>query len=213
MSIDDNSCDVDHWELDQCRYCKGPIEDPTEAYCSSSCELKWMQRNDGQLDSSPSASSVFSAQPNHSIQSTPRSTPASSAHSTPEIGPVLPTNSVPNLTLESESTITAIDDRRRLSYMSRSYKYGSSHNPIKKSYPSNYYQSTVGDRSNVLPFFADKSVSLGIRKTSLDEIRTKPTIPTDRSVTQASLLERKEPSAQKSTHRAPWSWRRFSTFL
>ena len=217
MSIDDNPHDIDHWELDQCRYCKGPIEDPTEAYCSSSCELKWIQRNDGQIDNSPAASSVFSGHPSQSLQSTPRSTPASSAHSTPEIGPVFPTNSVPNLTLESDSTITVTDDRRRLSYMSRSYKYGSSHNPVQKSYPSNYYQSTVGDRSNVQQVFADKSVSLGIRKTSLDEIRTKPvkpTISTDRSFKQTSPLDKKEPSTPTSTDRAPWSWRRrFSTFL
>ena len=213
MSIDDNSYDVDHWELDQCRYCKGPIEDPTDAYCSPSCELKWLQRNDNQIDNSPSASSVFSAQPSQSIQSTPRSTPASSAHSTPEIGPVFPTSSVPNLILESESTITLTDDRRRVSYMSRSYKYGSSHNPIKKSYPSNYYQSTVGDRSGVPPLFADKSVSLGIRKTSLDEIRTNSTISTDRSAKQTSPTDKKEPSRPTNTHRAPWSWRRFSTFL
>jgi|SRR5277367_187234 hypothetical protein len=219
MSIDDYPSDIDHWELDQCRYCKGPIEDPTEAYCSSSCELKWIRRNDGQTDNSPAASSVFSGHPNRSIQSTPRSTPASSAHSTPEISPVLPTNSVPNLTLEAESNITVTDvtdDRRRLSYMSRSYKYGSSHNPIKKSYPSNYYQSTFGDRSNVQQVFADKSVSLGIRKTSLDEIRTKPakpTISTDRSVKQLTPLDKKEPSTPTSTDRAPWSWRRFSTFL
>lgn len=216
MSIDDNSYDVDHWELDQCRYCKGPIEDPTEAYCSSSCELKWIQRNDGQIDNSPAASSVFSGHPSQSIQSTPRSTPASSAHSTPEIGPVFPTSSVPNLSLESESTVTLTDERRRFSYVSRSYKYGSSHNPIKKSYPSNYYQSTVGDRSNVQQVFADKSVSLGIRKTSLDEIRAKPTISTGRSVKQpTSPFDKKEQATptDSTTERSPWSWRRFSTFL
>ena len=60
---------------------------------------------------------------------------------------------------------------RRRSYIIRNYKYGSSHNPVKKSFPSNYYQSTVGDRTSVQPVFVDHSVSLGIRKTSTDEIR------------------------------------------
>lgn len=210
MTIEADNWDVDHWELDQCRYCKGPVEDPTEAYCSASCELKWISRHDEQGDNSPSASSVFSAHIGHSIQSTPRSTPASSASSTPEIGPVFPANSVPNLTLESDNTT---DDRRRLSYVGRTYKYGSSHNPIKKSFPSNYYQSTVGDRSNVQQVYADKSVSLGIRKTSIDEIRPKPTISTNRSIKQTGPVDKKEPATPTNNHRASWSWRRFSTLM
>jgi hypothetical protein len=206
MTIEKDNWDVDQWELDQCRYCKGPIEDPTEAYCSSTCELKWSQRHDEQADNSPSSSSVFSAPITHSIQSTPRSTPASSASSSPEFGPILPPNSVPNLPLESLPP----SNQRRHSSIYRSHKYGSSHNPIKKSFPSNYYQSTVGDRSYVQPVFADKSVSLGIRKTSVDEVRT---ISTDRSEKQTSPVVKKESVPSSGNSRGLWSWRRLSTLM
>jgi len=205
MTIEQDNWDIDQWELDQCRYCKGPIEDHTEAYCSSTCELKWLQRHDEQMENSPGSSSVFSAaHATHSIRSSPRSTPASSASSTPEFGPILPPNSVPNLPLESVPTSL----ERRRSSLYRSHKYGSSHNPIKKSFPSNYYQSTVGDRSSVQPVFADKSVSLGIRKSSVDEIRT---ISTDRSVEKS--IHKKEPTTPSGSTRGLWSWRRLSTFM
>jgi hypothetical protein len=207
MTAEEDNWDVDQWELDQCRYCKGPIEDPTEAYCSGACELKWTQRHDEQADNSPGSSSLFSAHVTQSIQSTPRSTPASSAGSSPEIGPILPSNSVPNLPLES---LPPLNERRRSSIY-RSYKYGSSHNPIKKSFPSNYYQSTIGDRSNVQPIFADKSVSLGIRKTSVDDIRLKQTTPITNK--QPSPTDKKEPPTPTGTHRGLWSWRRLSTFM
>ena len=210
MTIEQDNWDVDQWELDQCRYCKGAVEDPTEAYCSSTCELKWLQRHDDQADNSPETSSVFSAHATHSIQSTPRSSPASSASSTPEFGPMLPSNSVPNLPLES--SLPAMNEQRRSSIY-RSHKYGSSHNPIKKSFPSNYYQSTVGDRSSVQPIFADKSVSLGIRKTSTDDIRPKSTLYTDRADKEISLIDKKEHSTPTGTNRGLWSWRRLSTFV
>jgi len=148
MTIEQDNWDVDQWELDQCRYCKGPVEDPTEAYCSSTCEHKWLQRHDDQADNSPETSSVFSStHATHSIQSTPRSSPASSTSSTPVFGPILPSNSVPNLALES--SLPTMNERRRSSVY-RSHKYGSSHNPTKKSFPSNYYQvqSAIGLASN-----------------------------------------------------------------
>src|SRR5437773_1711122 len=126
-TIDQVSWDDDQWELDQCRYCKGPIEDPTEAYCSGTCELKWIQRHDEQADNSPGSSSLFSARATQSIHSTPRSTPASSASSTPVFGPILTSTSVPNLSFESTPT----PDERRHSSLYRSHKYGSSHNPVK----------------------------------------------------------------------------------
>lgn len=209
MTLQESLWDADQWELDQCRYCKGPIEDPTEAYCSSTCELKWIQRHDEQVDDSPSSSSVFSTHASHSIQSTPRSTPSTSTSSSPVFGPILPSNSVPNLPLDS-FTPTATTERRR-SYIIRNYKYGSSHNPVKKSFPSNYYQSTVGDRTSVQPVFVDHSVSLGIRKTSTDEIRPKATMSTDRSEKQASPVDKKEPSTP--TYRGLWSWRRLSALV
>ena len=206
MTIEEENWDVDQWELDQCRYCKRPIEDPTEAYCSATCELKWIQRHDEQADNSPSSSSVLSEHVTHSIRSTPRSTPASSASSSPEFGPIVPSNSVPNLPLES---IPPLNERRHSSIY-RSHKYGSSHNPIKKSFPSNYYQSTVGDRSSAQYVFADKSVSLGIRKTSVDEIRT---ISTDRSEKQTKPVDKKESPTPSGNHRGLWSWRRLSSFV
>jgi len=203
---------VDQWELDQCRYCKGPIDDPTEAYCSSSCELKWMQQQGEPAENSPTSSSVFSAHGEQSIHSSPRSTPASSASSSPEFGPILPSGSVPNLPLESSYPLTV--NERRYSYNMRSYKYGSSHNPIKKTFPSNYYQSTIGDRSGIQPIFADKSVSLGIRKTSIDDIRSKPTL--SRAEKRSSTIDTsnpntKEPPSPTVNNRSLWSWRRFST--
>jgi hypothetical protein len=211
MTIEQSPWDVDQWELDQCRYCKGPIDDPTEAYCSRSCELKWIQQRDEHADNSPTSSSVFSSHAIPSIQSTPRSSPASSASSTPEFGPILPSGSVPNLPLDSFQPT----NERRHSYVVRNHKYGSSHNPIKKSFPSNYYQSTIGDRSGVQPVFADKSISLGIRKTSVDEIRPKLAISTDRSDKQSSSLDKKplEPSTPTTNSRSRWSWRRFSTYV
>jgi hypothetical protein len=209
MATDENLWDADQWELDQCRYCKGPIDDPTEAYCSSTCELKWIQRHDEQVDNSPSSSSVFSAHASDSIRSTPQSSPSTSASSSPQFGPILPSNSVPNLPLDS-FTPTATTERRR-SYIIRNYKYGSSHNPSKKSFPSNYYQSTVGDRSSVQPIFVDRSVSLGIRKTSTDEIRPNITMSTERSEKQTNPVDKKEPSTP--TSRGLWSWRRLSTLI
>jgi hypothetical protein len=206
MTIEEDNMDVDQWELDQCRYCKGPIEDPTEAYCSANCELKWIQRHDEQADNSLGASSVFSGPVNHSIQSTPRSTPASSASSSPELGPILPSNSVPNLPLESLPT----SNERRRSSIYRSHQHGSSHNPIKKSFPSNYYQSTVGDRSSVQYVFAEKSVSLGIRKTSAVEINTKTA---HRSEKPTSPVDKKDLSTPTASNRGLWSWRRLSTLM
>jgi len=211
MTIEQENWDVDQWELDQCRYCKGPVEDPTEAYCSSSCEQKWLQRHDEQADNSAETSSLFSStHATQSIQSTPRSSPPSSAGSTPEFGPILPSNSVPNLNLESSPP--AMNERRRSSIY-RSHKYGSSHNPTKKSFPSNYYQSTVGDRSSVQPIFADKSVSLGIRKTSKDDMRPKSTLYTDGTDKQSSTINKKELSISTATNRGLWSWRRLSAFM
>lgn len=211
MTIEQDNWDVDQWELDQCRYCKGPVEDPTEAYCSSNCELKWLQRHDEQADNLAETSSVFSStHATQSIQSTPRSSPPSSAGSTPEFGPILPSYSVPNLHLESSPPAM---NERRSSSIYRSHKYGSSHNPTKKSFPSNYYQSTVGDRSSVQPIFADKSVSLGIRKTSTDDIRPKSTLYTDRTDKRLSAINKKEPSISTGTNRGLWSWRRLSAFM
>lgn len=211
MTIEQDNWDVDQWELDQCRYCKGPVEDPTEAYCSSTCELKWAQRHDDQADNSPETSSVFSsAHATYSIQSTPQSSPASSASSTPEFGPILPCTSVPNLHLES--SLPAMNEQRRSSVY-RSHKYGSSHNPTKKSFPSNYYQSTVGDRSSVQPIFADKSVSLGIRKTSTDDIRPKSTLYTEGVDKRLSPIDKKESSTPPGNKRGLWSWRRLSALM
>jgi len=211
MTIEQDNWDVDQWELDQCRYCKGPVEDPTEAYCSSTCEHKWLQRHDDQADNSPETSSVFSStHATHSIQSTPRSSPASSTSSTPVFGPILPSNSVPNLPLDS--SLPTMNERRRSSVY-RSHKYGSSHNPTKKSFPSNYYQSTVGDRSSVQPIFADKSVSLGIRKTSTDDIRPKSTLYTNGTDKHLSPIDKKGPPTPTVANRRSWNWRRLSTFL
>jgi hypothetical protein len=207
---------VDQWELDQCRYCKGPIEDPNDAYCSNTCELKWLQQQDEQLDNSPSPSSLFSADPfpqHNSYQSSPRTTPASSASSSPELGPILPPGSVPNLpSLDASFTPTS----RRHSYAVRTHTYGSSHKPVKKSFPSNYYQGTVGERASVQPIFFDKSVSLGIRKPSTDEIMSKPmglTIETqDRSIVEKKTSAPTSPISL-TTPRGRWTWRRLSTFM
>jgi len=218
MTIEEDTWGNDQWELDECRYCKGPIEDPTEAYCSASCELKWIQQQDEQADNSPANSSVFSAHPAHSLQSTPRSTPVSSAQSSPEFSPILPPGSVPVLPLDPYSS-TYVE--RRNSYALRTSTYGSSHNPIKKSFPSNYYQSTVGDRSTIQPIFVDKSVSLGIRKNSTDDIRTKPALSTEHCSSKRSDSIDDKPS-QSPTSTTPttttgrsglWSWRRFSALM
>jgi len=229
MTIEQDNWDVDQWELDECRYCKGPIEDPSEAYCSASCELKWMQQQDEQGDNSPTGSSVFSAHPAHSLQSTPRSTPLSSAHSSPEFQPILPAGSVPVLPLDFSSstmvtstTSTTAGLERRNSYALRTHTYGSSHNPIKKSFPSNYYQSTVGDRASFQPIFADKSISLGIRKNSTDDMRPKSTITiTTTSTDQSSRIDEKPsdpPSPTSTTSNSSrsgglWSWRRLSALI
>jgi hypothetical protein len=204
MTIPQATWEADQWELDQCRYCKGPIDDPTEAYCSPACELKWAKRHDQQADNSPGASSVFGS---HSIQSSPRSTPASSANSSPALTPTLPSNSVPNLPLE----IAPAHDQRRASVY-RSHTYGSSHNPIKKSFPSNYYQSTVGERASAQPIFADRSVVLGIRKPSVDESRPKQMSVVETSEKQPSRKASSTTLSSSTTTRGAWSWRRLSTF-
>jgi len=212
MTIEEDTWGIDQWELDECRYCKGPIDDPSEAYCSASCELKWIQQQDEQADNSPPGSSVFSSQAEHSLQSTPRSTPASSAQSSPEFQPILPPGSVPVLPLDLSTTLP----ERRNSYALRPNIYGSSHNPVKKSFPSNYYQSTIGDRSSVQPIFADKSVSLGIRKNSTDDIRTKPTPTSSEPSSKRSSPIDEKPSQSPSpatTTRGLWSWRRFSALM
>lgn len=207
LEVDTWTLESDQWELDQCRYCKGAIEDPSESYCSSACERKWLDQHDEQVDLSP-ASSVFSVNAVHSAQSSTHSTPASSANSSPAFQPTYPPGSVPNLPLDS--LYTPIIDRRH-SYVNRTNKYGSSHNPIKKSFPSNYYQSTIGDRSGFQPIFADKSVSLGIRKNSVDDIRPR-TLP---SLDKSSSVEKKstEPANPSSRHSGLWSWRRLSALM
>ena len=207
MTVQQPTWGVDQWDLDQCRYCKGPIDDPCEAFCSAACELKWGKRDEEQADNSPVTSSVFGG---HSIQSTPRSTPISSASSSPALTPTMPSSSVPNLPLEH---VPSSHDQRRASVY-RSHTYGSSHNPIKKSFPSNYYQSTLADRATAQPIFADRSVVLGIRKTSVDEAREKQTPVVETSdkqpsrKTSSSLL-----TTSTSTMRPTWSWRRLSTFI
>jgi hypothetical protein len=216
MALQDDTWDLDQWELDQCRYCKGPIDDPTESYCSTSCELKWNQQR-FEHDNSPTSSSVFSSHAIPSIQSTPRSSPASSALSTPEFGPILlPAGSVPNLPLDpSISTFPHSSSKveRRHSYAVRTHRYGTSLNPIKKSFPSNYYQSTIGDRSSAQPVFIDKSVSLGIRKTSIDDIRPRSDGSDKHSVTAAADRNAAESSTPTANSRSRWSWRRFSTLV
>src|SRR5579862_3164973 len=208
MTIEEDTWGIDQWELDECRYCKGPIDDPSEAYCSASCELKWIQQQDEQADNSPPGSSVFSSQAEHSLQSTPRSTPASSAQSSPEFQPILPPGSVPVLPLDLSTTLP----ERRNSYALRPNIYGSSHNPVKKSFPSNYYQSTIGDRSSVQPIFADKSVSLGIRKNSIDDIRPRPLPPVERTSSSEKKLTT-ESANPSSRHSGLWSWRRLSALM
>jgi len=205
--------EVEQWELDQCRYCKGRIEDLGEAYCSSACETKWNEECE-QTGDSP-ASSIFSSQAirNDSVQSTPRSTPMSSASSTPEFRPMLPASSVPTFPLDYPCQPTP---ERRNSYAFRANKYGSSLNPVKKSFPSNYYQSTIGDRSALQRPYADKSISLGIRKNSFEEIVAKPTSPTEPSDKSTSPIDNQfESSTSKSTHRGSglWNWRRLSALI
>lgn len=204
--------DVEQWELDQCRYCKGRIEDLGEAYCSPSCETKWNDDNE-HPDNSP-ASSIFSSHPMHSssVRSSPRSTPMSSASSTPEFRPVLPASSVPTFPLDYPYTPAP---ERRNSYAFRANKYGSSLNPVKKSFPSNYYQSTIGDRSALQRPYADKSISLGIRKNSFEEIVPKATSPTEPSDKQLNPNERYESSTPKPNHRGSglWNWRRLSALI
>ena len=211
LEVDHWEGESDQWELDQCRYCKGPIEDPTESYCSSVCERKWLDQHDEQADPSPS-SSVFSVNAIHSAQSSQHSTPASSANSSPAFQPTYPAGSVPNLPLDSFLSSTCV---RRHSYANRTHKYGSSHNPIKKSFPSNYYQSTIGDRSGFQPIFADKSVSLGIRKNSVDDIRPR-TLPSMDQLDKSSPVDNKkptEPANPTSRHSGLWSWRRLSALM
>jgi len=213
LEVDHWEVESDPWELDQCRYCKGSIEDPTESYCSSVCEQKWLDQHDEQADPSPS-SSVFSVNDIHSAQSSQHTTPASSTHSSPAFQPTFPAGSVPNLPLDSFLIPTC---ERRHSYAIRTHKYGSSHNPIKKSFPSNYYQSTIGDRSGFQPIFADKSVSLGIRKNSVDDIRPRTLPPMDRLDKPSSSSVDKKPTAEPanptSRHSGLWSWRRLSALM
>jgi len=211
MALESNDTwEVEQWELDQCRYCKGRIEDLGEAYCSSECELKWAQEYD-HSDHSP-ASSIFSSQAiqSGSVHSTPSSTPMSSANSSPAFRPVLPASSVPTFPLDCTYQPTP---ERRNSYAHRSHKYGSSLNPVKKSFPSNYYQSTIGDRSSFARPYADKSISLGIRKNSFEDIVSKPSSPTDK---QTSPIDKSDELATpKSSHRSSglWSWRRLSALI
>lgn len=207
MTLEAVNWELDQWELDQCRYCKGPIEDPTESYCSSSCELKWIKQHDEHNDYSPS-SSVFSVHAIHSVQSTPHSTPASSANSSPTFNPTVPSGSVPNLPLDAYPIC-----ERRHSYVLKSHKYGSSHNPVKKSFPSNYYQSTIGDRSGFQPIFADKSVSLGIRKNSTDDIRTSPKLQATEPSKEITPDNKPRSPTELSGHSTLWSWRRLSALI
>jgi len=212
-----NSWEVDQWDLDQCRYCKAPIGDIDEIYCSSSCRLKWEEHLD-RSDNSPSASSFFSdlADSSHahpSGQSSARSSPNSSPSSTPAFLPVLPATSVPTFPLDSTPNL-----QRRHSLALRGHKYGSSLNPVKSAFfPSNYYQVTIGDRPAPL-VYNDKWTSLGTRKVSSDDIRPKPTttesspdLKQGGTVDRAPTKKSSETTTPKATHSSFWSWRRLST--
>src|ERR1700737_2470954 len=207
MAVESNDTwEIEQWELDQCRYCKGRIEDLGEAYCSSACELKWIQEYE-HTDDNSAASSIFSSHTlqGNSVHSSPRSTPMSSASSSPEFRPIIPASSVPTFPLDYPYQPTP---ERRNSYAFRGNKYGSSLNPIKKSFPSNYYQSTIGDRSALPRPYADKSISLGIRKNSFEEITSKPTSSTEPKQPFPIDTRSIEAATPKSAGGGGlWSWR------
>jgi hypothetical protein len=209
--------DEDHWELDECRFCKGPVPDPTETFCSAPCQLKWMERRQEELEygadssASPASWSVLAENATSSTPNSTRETPLSSANSSPAFVPVNLSSSVPALPLESYANGYGVERRRSFALRG---PYGSSHNPVKKSFPSNYYQSTIGDRSSIPPLFTDKSVSLGIRKNSTEEFHVKQ----PGSEVKPSALVDEKPTDTTSTrqslsHRGLWSWRRLSALM